>query len=98
MLPAKSYIVKAAKLVRTIHKVCEVFKKETSDASTSDKYPYPVFTKDFNEVLGVLEEMEVFNPLEKRQHSCFSWKGGLLQSLSKYKLVKLIKKNVDQLT
>ena len=69
-------IVKAAKSVRTIHKVCEVFKKETSDASTSDKNPYPAFTKDFNEVLGVLEEMKVFNPLEKRQHSCFSWISG----------------------
>ena len=91
-------IVKAAKSVRTIHKVCEVFKKETSDASTSDKHPYPAFTKDFNEVLGVLGEMKVFNPLEKRQHSCFSWKGGLLQNLSKDKLVELIKKNVDQLT
>ena len=55
--------VKAARSIRTIHIICEVF-KTTSDASTSDKHPYPAFTKDFNEVLGVLEDMKVFDPVE----------------------------------
>ena len=64
-------IVKAAKSVRTIHEVCEVFKKETSNASTSDKHPYHAFTKDFNEVLGVLEEMKVFNPVKKDSTAVF---------------------------
>ena len=85
--------------MRAVHKVCEAFEKETEQsASISDAHPYPAFTKDFQKILGVIEDMKVFIPLEERKHSCFALKGGLLQSLPKNKLVELIEKNVDQIT
>lgn len=91
-------IVKASKSLRVVHKVCETFEMATTNQSKSDKHPYPNFDKDLKKVLGVLEEMEVFVPMEKREHSCFTWEKPLFVTLPKAKLVQAIKKNIQQLT
>ncbi|SMN01269.1 hypothetical protein SPONN_2354 [uncultured Candidatus Thioglobus sp.] len=90
-------IVKAAKTLRAVHKVCEIFHNETAKSTTSDKHPYPAFDKDLKKVLIILEEVEVFATKEKREHSCFIWKKGLLQTMPKANLVEAVKKNVKQL-
>lgn len=90
-------IVKAGKSLRAVHRVCETFETETTKSSTSDKHPYPSFNKDMKKVLAILEEVQVFTPMQKREHSCFAWKKGLLQTLSKAKLVEAVKTNVEQL-
>lgn len=94
----KKATTKAGKCVRVIEKVCDAFTAQTTGQCTpSDKHSYPSFTKDFQKILNVLEEIEAFISLKERKHSCFSMKHGLLQTLSKDKLIESIKKNVDQL-
>lgn len=90
-------VVKAGKSLRAVHKVCAAFQMDTAKSSISAKHPYPAFNKDLQKVLAILEEVEVFVPMEKREHSCFAWKKGLLQTFSKDKLAELTKNNVKQL-
>ena len=92
-------ITKAGKCVRAVAKVCDAFSMQTTDqCKPSDKHSYPAFTKDFQKILSVLEEKKVFTTLEERKHSCFAMKHGLLQTLTKKKLVESIEKNIDQIT
>ena len=42
------------------HSRCKIFEWQTSHFNISDSHPYPSFGKDFNSILNVLEEENVF--------------------------------------
>lgn len=89
-----SQVEKAGKSISAVQHVCEVFEAQTSPCQTSQHHPYPSFGKDFNTILKVLEEENVFTPSGKRQHKSFNFNCGLLAKLKK---IKKIQTNIDQL-
>ena len=85
----------AGKCISVVHHVCAAFEDQTSPFKPSDHHHLPAFGKDFETVLKVLEEENVFVPLCVRQHPSFkSTHHGLMQSLSREELIKKVKTTV----
>ena len=65
-------IVRAAKSIGVVHKICKIFEEEFGNRS--DNHPYPSFKKDFDLIYGVLKEVNVFTIHSQSVHSTFSMK------------------------
>ena len=64
---------------------------------STNHHPYPGFGKDFDTVLEVLQEQEVFITCSEREHASFNFKCGIMQQLQKKALTKKIQTNIDQI-
>ena len=82
-------IVRAGKAIQCVQHICQAFEKQTATSIHSDKHNLPEFGKDFEEVMKVLEEEDVFVP-STRQHPSFNFKCGILQEQSHKQLLKKV--------
>ena len=73
-----------------------VFEEQTATSKRSGSHPYPNLGKDFQTVLQVLREEEVFVSTSERHHKTFNFTRHLLAKLSHHELQVNIKKNIDQ--
>ena len=55
-----SSVALGAKYIGIVDHVCQLVEKQTGLAKTSDHYSSPSFCNDFNMVLNVLVEQEIF--------------------------------------
>lgn len=76
--------------------VCVVFEEQTATSKRSGSHPYPKFGKDFQTVLEVLKEEDVFVATSERHHKTFKFTHHLLAQFSQNTLHANIKKNIDQ--
>ena len=77
-------IVRAAKALRAVHNVCLRFEEETCSSTRSahsDIHRVPSFGEDFESLLTLLIDNNVFEPQQNRYHPSFAFKKGLLQHL-----------------
>ena len=51
-------IVRTAKSIGTVHKICKIFEEEFGNKSG---HLYPSYKKDFDLILDTLKEVDVFN-------------------------------------
>ena len=85
-LTTKSITV-AAKSISIVNNVCEVFESGVSTSKPNSNYhPTPSFSKDFNMILKVLNDQEVFITKRNRGHTSYKHKNGLLEQYNSEKL------------
>ena len=93
---AKS-IQKAGRAIALVHHVCQQFEQQTANHLHSDYHPYPRFGKDFEMVLQVLDEEEVFLPISSRNHSTFKFQSSIMHTLSRSDLLKKVDKSIGNI-
>ena len=62
-------ISKAGRCLAPVLHVCQQFEKLTNSTVHSDQHNTPQFGKDFDTVLSVLMEQNVYKPTQNRQHN-----------------------------
>ena len=79
-------VVKAGRTLATVHKVCQV---TSSLAQSSDVHNLPSIDEDFQLVLQVIMDENVFQAQEHRYHLSFLFlfKSGLMQSYTHKKRI-----------
>ena len=87
----KTCIERAAKSIGVVHKVCEVFEMETRHKCESDKHAIPGSKKDFDLIISVLKDTEVFVDCPGRSHSAFCNIKGVLGSFIEQKFYDWVK-------
>ena len=87
-------IVRAAKAIDVVHRVCNVFEHETQCKRESDRHSCPEFGKDYEIVLSVLQEAEVFSVYPGRKHFSFSKRKGIMDNFDKDKFVTWAKRHI----
>jgi len=92
-----SSIEKAGRCIGVVQNVCHVFEEETSSKHSSDKHPIPKFKKDFQTILQLLDEEQVFITLCKRKHASFDVKRPLMKRFNNKEICSKIKSNIDQI-
>ena len=90
-------VQRAGQSIQFVHKVCETFEKQTAKRQHSDHHPYPSFGKDFQTVIKVLLEENVFTKVQGRQHSTFKFQKGLMEALSRKELAAKVNTSLKQL-
>lgn len=90
-------IEKAGKAIAAVHRVCQVFERQTAPHQHSDHHPIPSFGEDFNKVLELLEEEQVFVPVSSRAHKSFKFSCGLMENQSIQQLAKKVQANIAKL-
>ena len=90
-------IDQAAKSIRTINHICEVFEQEMSSKSISGRHNYPTFQKDFEIVLRLLEDKQVFHQQPGRKHSAIQLEKGLLEKIDFSVLKEWLKKKTREI-
>ena len=90
-------VQRAGKSIQFVHNVCETFEKQTAKRQHSDHHPYPSFGKDFQTVIKVLLEENVFTKVQGRQHSTFKFQKGLMEALSRKELAAKVNTSLKQL-
>lgn len=90
-------VERAGKSIASVHHICQIFEEQTASTIHSDHHPIPEFGRDFNTILQVLEEENVFVPTSTRQHKSFKFKCGILEKLSCKELIKKVKTSIEQL-
>ena len=76
--------------------MCETFEKQTASRLHCDHLPYPAFGKDFQSIIQVLLDEDVFNTVHERQHATFKFRQGLMETLSLSQLVAKIEPTLSQ--
>ena len=74
-------IDQAAKSIGTINHICGVFEQEMSSKPISGQHNHPTFQKDFEIVLRLLEDKQVFHQQPGRKHSAIQLEKGLLENI-----------------
>ena len=90
-------IQKAGRAIAPVQQVCQVFEQQTAPYLHSHHHSVPSFGKDFDTVLKVLREEEVFMPIRIRQHSTFKFNCTLIEKHSALDLNKTVEKSIKQL-
>ena len=90
-------ISKAGRCLAPVLHVSDQFEKLTSSSIHSDRHNALKFGKDFDTVVSVLMDQNVFKPTPNRQHEYFNFQSGLMQKLSRKELLKKVQTNIDQL-
>ena len=67
-----SSIIRAARAIGVVKKICQTFRDEVSVQSTSDIHRKPSHTKDLNMLLDVLKEKHIFDIIPGRRHGFIS--------------------------
>ena len=70
---------------------------KTANHLHSDYHPYPRFGKDFETVLQVLDEEEVFLPISSRNHNTFKFQSSIIHTLSRSDLLKKVDKSIGNI-
>ena len=86
-------IIRAGRTVSVVHRICQVFQKETIGEKKATRHPYPSFLKDLKLVLSVLKDEKIFMPIAQR---CHPRKRGLFQECTTENLKK-VQTSIDQL-
>ena len=87
-------VEKAGKCLGTVNRVCIQFEQQTATRKSLGGHAVPGFGKDFDTILGVLEEESVFTT-KHRSHPTFNFKRHLMDMFTETELIKRIKTNVD---
>ena len=88
----------AAESIDVVHHVCNVFVAESSEQKLdSVRHSPPSFEKDFNLILSVLQEQEVFIAKTSRHHNSFKKLTPLFDQLKYDDLLKWIKHTTNAL-
>lgn len=90
-------IQRAAKTVGVVSKVCQQFERETGAVKDSDHHKRKPYQKDFNLILGILEEKDVFSNKPTRVHKNFTLTQGHLQGLDDTKLCKWLQEKIESI-
>ena len=90
-------IIRAGQTVSAVHRICQVFEKQTLGKKNKTSHPYPSFEKDLKLVLSVLKDENVFVPLARRCHASIKLKCGVIQECDTEKLLKKVQTTIDQL-
>ena len=90
-------VVRAGKTVMCIQRICDAFEKQTLTKVRSNKHTIPELGKDFDDIMKVLVEEDVFVPTSNRQHRSFTFKCGMLEKLSHKELLKKVEHSIQQL-
>ena len=93
-----SRVQKAGRSIASVQRVCQTFEKQTASQVHTDRHPYPHFGKDFNTILKVLKDENVFNTVPGRHYPSFKFKLGLLQTFRRPEFVKRVEKSIKQLS
>lgn len=88
-------VVRAAKSIGVVHRICSIFENETRPNTGSDKHSDPGFGKDYDQILSALKEAKVFSSFLGRSHSCFPMKKAILESFNKEKYLDWVKARID---
>ena len=64
---------KAGKCLFTVDRICKQFEQQTASRKSLGSHAIPVFGKDFDTILKVLEEEEIFTTLKKCDHGTFKF-------------------------
>lgn len=84
--------------IASVHHVCQAFERQTASSQHSDHHTIPEFGKDFDTILQLLEEDQVFVTTSVRQHKSFNLKCGVMQKQSYKLLKKKVEENIKQIT
>lgn len=91
-------IQKAGRAIAPVQWVCQMFEQQTASQKHSDFHPIPDFGKDFTQVLELLEEERVFEPVSAtRVHSSFTFTSGLMEKHSIAELKKKVQASISKL-
>ena len=92
-------ITVAAKSISIVNNVCEVFENGVTKSKPNSIYhPIPSFSKDFNMILKVLINEEVFFTKHSRSHASYKHKKGLLEQHDATKLSEWLNSKVTLLS
>ncbi len=90
-------IQKAGKSIAPVQQICETFEEQTIKKCTNFHH-IPDFGKDFEDILEVLEEEEVFVPISTtRSHKSVDFKCGLLEKYSLMDLKERLQASISKL-
>ncbi len=89
-------IVRVAKSIGVVQRVCEVFENETRHKRDSDKHPYPGFSKDYDLLVSALQEANVFAVHPQRSHSSFHMAKGLMASFDQDRFLGWVKGHIKK--
>ena len=93
-----SSVALGAKSIGIVDHVCQLVEKQTGLAKTSDHHSSPSFCNDFNMVLNVLVEQEIFIMKQTtRHHPNFKFQSGLIEEQNRTILLQWIKKVINNL-
>ena len=87
----------AAKTIGVVSKVCQQFEREISASRDSDHHKCKPYTHDFNLILGVLQEREVFLNKPTRMHKSFTLTQGHMQGFNETKLRKWLQEKIESI-
>ena len=91
-------IRKAGKAIAPVQHICRVFEQQTATNKHSDFHPIPDFGKDFTQILELLEEERVFEPVSAtRAHSSFTFTSGVMEKLSLAELENKVQASISKL-
>ena len=90
-------VEKAGKCLFTVDRICKQFEQETASRKSLGSHAIPVFGKDFDTILKVLEEEEIFTTLKKRDHGTFKFTKHLMETFTETELLKKIRNNIDNI-
>lgn len=90
-------IEKAGRLLSPVHNVCLQFEQVTAQQTNSGLHKVTGFGKDFQSILSVLEEEQVFIPTQVRQHSRFQFTCGIMEKLTHKELLKKVETSLKKL-
>ncbi|XP_065912891.1 uncharacterized protein [Dysidea avara] len=88
-------IQRAAKTVGVVSKVCQQFEKETCTVKDSDNHKRKPYTQDFNLILAILEEKDVFSNKPNRAHKSFALTQGHMQGFNDDKIHKWLQDKIE---
>lgn len=93
-----SSVALGARSIGIVDHICQLVEKQSELAKTSDNHSSPSFCRDFDIVLNVLVEQEIFimKP-EKRHHPTFKFQSGLIEEQTSTILMQWIKNTIKKL-
>ena len=88
---------KAGKCLFTVDRICKQFEQQTASRKSVGSHAIPACGKDFDTILKVFEEEEIFTTLKKRDHGTFKFTKYLMEKFTDTDLLKRIKNNIDNI-
>ena len=91
-------IQKAGRAFAPVQHICQMFEQQTASQKHSDFHPIPDFGKDFTQILELLEEERVFEPVSAtRTHGSFKFTSGLMEKHSLAELKRKVQASISKL-
>lgn len=89
-------VVCAGKCIGVVNRVCNVFENETRQRNESQKHPYPAFTKDYQHIIEVLREVNLYTVQTGRTHSTFGRMKSIMENFNRASYIQWVTDHIKK--